>query len=176
MTTTLAGSATPILNEELANMLFAATQEVFTSMLGSDVQRLPRSDAEAANTFDGVLALVGLAGAVIGNGAVVCSAATACDLSSRLLMTELSSVDEQVLDSVGEICNMIIGSFKNLLEAVTGELKMSIPTVVYGKNIATRNAKAEVAIAVRCGSPGGEFELTVRLAKSGAREHEVRFI
>jgi len=157
-------------------MLFTATQEVFTSMLGSDVQRLSRSDATGSDPFDGVLALVGLAGAVIGNGALVCSAATACDLSSRLLLTELGSVDEQVLDSVGEITNMIIGSFKNLLEAFTGELKMSIPTVVYGKNIATRNAKSDVAIALRCGFPGGEFEITVRLAKAGARDHEVRFI
>jgi len=145
-------------------MLFAAAQEVFTSMLGSEIQKLPEADAELSALFDGVLSLIGLAGAVVGNGALVCSAAVACDLSSRLMMSESAAVDDEVLDAVGEITNMIIGGFKNLLEPFAGSLQMSIPTVIYGKNVATRNSKADVAVAVRCAFPGGECQLTVRLA------------
>lgn len=70
-------------------MLFAATQEVFTSMLGSEVQRLSEPETEQSASFDGVLVLIGLVGAVIGNGALVCDVEAACDLSSRLLMSGL---------------------------------------------------------------------------------------
>jgi hypothetical protein len=51
--------------------------------------------------FDGVLSLIRVAGAFNGSGALVCSAETECDLSSRLLGAEFAFVDEQVLDSVG---------------------------------------------------------------------------
>jgi hypothetical protein len=45
---------------------------------------------------------------------------------------------------------------------------MSIPSVIYGKNIATRNSKVPLALAVGCGFPGGECEVRIRLA--AARE------
>jgi len=168
MTTDTAGTTIPISNAEMADMLFAATQEVFTSMLGSEIRQLSEPEVNQAETFDGVLSLIGLAGAVIGNGALTCTAEAACDLSARLLMSEFSAVDEQVLDAVGEITNMIIGGFKNLLEAHLGRLQMSIPSVIFGKNVATRNCRADVAVAVRCAFEAGELELKVRLA--AARE------
>ena len=64
-------------------------------------------------------------------------------------------MDEQVLDSVGEITNMIVGGFKNLLEARVGSLQMSIPSVIHGKNISMRDSKADVSVAVRCAFRGG---------------------
>ena len=163
MKTDCAGTVVPLRNEQMADMLFAATQEVFTSMLGSEVERLSEPGAEQTASFDGMLSLIGLVGAVIGNGSFVCSAEAARDLSSRLLMTEFSQVDEEVLDAVGEITNMIVGGFKNLLEARVGRVQMSIPSVIFGKNIATRNSGANIAAAVRCGFPGGEIEVKIRL-------------
>jgi chemotaxis protein CheX len=154
--------------EELAKMIFNATQEVFTSMMGCEIQQLPDTETTLTDSFDGVLSLIGLAGPVIGNGVLACSAEAARDLSSQLLYTQFTSVDEQVLDAVGEITNMIVGGFKNLLEVHIGQLQMSIPTVIFGKNIATRNSRADVVVTVRCAFPKGQFELTVRLA--AARE------
>ena len=149
--------------EEMATMLLTATQEVFTSMLGSDVQQLPEPAPKEHESFDGVLSLIGLTGCLIGNGGFVCSAEAACSLSALMLCAEFPHVDEQVLDSVGEITNMIIGGFKNLLEGQVGRLQMSIPSVICGKNISMRDSKAGITIAVRCAFSGGEFGLTVHL-------------
>jgi chemotaxis protein CheX len=168
MTTQPAAAVIPIEHGELAGMLFAATQEVFTSMLGTDVEQFPEPEADRSEPFDGVLSLIGIAGGVIGNGALICTSDTARKLSSRLLMMEFETVDEQVLDAVGEITNMIVGGFKNLLEPHTGRLQMSIPSVIFGKNICARNAGADLAVAVRCGFPEGELEVKIRLA--AARE------
>lgn len=164
MTPPTALAAVPIPNDELAKMLFAAAQEVFTSMLGTEIQRLPDPPADQPSPFDGVLSLIGLAGAVIGNGSMVSTPEAACDMSSRMLMSEYAKVDDQVLDALGEIANMIIGGFKHLLEPCVGRMQMSIPSVIYGKNVAARNSKVPLALAVRCAFPGGEFELRIRLA------------
>jgi len=164
MTPTTAETPVSLQKEEVANMVFAAAQEMFVSMMGAEVQLLPEPDAGRSDVFDGVLSLIGLAGAVAGSGALICSSEVACDLSSRLLMSECPQVDAQTLDSVGEITNMIVGGLKNLIEPYTGELRMSVPTVIHGKNIFLRNSQADMAVAVRCGYPQGEFELTVRLS------------
>jgi chemotaxis protein CheX len=79
-------------------------------------------------------------------------------------MSEFSNVDEDVLDALGEIANMVMGGFKNLLEPYAGQLQMSIPSVIYGKNIATRTSKADLVVAVRCAFPGGELGVKIRLA------------
>jgi len=164
MTTTSTKPMIALETKEMADMLFAATQEVFVSMLGSEIHQLPEAEPERSALFDGVVSVIGLAGPVIGNGIFACSAGAACDLSSRFLIAEFSAVDEQVLDAVGEITNMIVGGFKNLLESITGQLQMSIPTVMYGKNITSRNSQADLAVVVRCAFAGGECELAVRLA------------
>ena len=75
----------------MADMLFAATQEVFTSMLGTEVDRVAGPGIERSGPFDGVLSLIGLAGTLIGNGALVCSPEAACDMSGRLLFTEFAT-------------------------------------------------------------------------------------
>jgi hypothetical protein len=66
---------------------------------------------------------------------------------------------------------MIVGGFKNLLESQVGTLQMSTPSVIFGKNIRMRDARADVAIQVSCVFLGGEFDLAVRLA-ANSRDHE----
>ena len=150
--------------DQLAEMLGAATTDVFTSMLGVDVQLETLPEEARAAPFDGVLSFIGLVGRVVGNGAVICTATTACDLSSRFLMTEFTHVDEQVLDAIGEITNMIVGGFKNLLEARLGTVHMSVPSVIHGKNISTSHLKADMAVAVLCRYSHGELRLKIALA------------
>ena len=164
MTPTQTVTALSVQSEELADLLFAASEDVFTSMLGCAIQRSPDPPMERTEPFDGVLSLIGLAGPVIGNGALMCTAQSACDMSSRLLLSEFPNIDEQVLDSLGEITNMIVGGFKNLLEARTGPMQISIPSVVYGKNISTRNCHTEIIGGIDCTYEGGAFEVRVRLA------------
>jgi chemotaxis protein CheX len=86
------------------------------------------------------VSLIGLAGTWTGAGSVSCSPALACRVCSAMLMTESSSINEEVLDAVAELTNMIIGSVKTDLEQELGPLGLSIPTVVFGRNFRTRSA------------------------------------
>ncbi|MFN7994800.1 MAG: chemotaxis protein CheX [Bryobacteraceae bacterium] len=116
------------------------------------------------DSIDGVLALIGLAGAWVGSGSLLCSVSTALDLSSRLLMSEVTALGDDVLDAVGEIANMILGSFKNSLETYLDELQMTSPTVVYGKNISAKTLNGSLMAEVRCCYEGGAIVLATCLA------------
>jgi chemotaxis protein CheX len=54
-------------------------------------------------------------------------------------MSDFQAVDDEVMDAFGELTNMIIGNLKTHLERHLGPMALSIPTVVYGKNFATRS-------------------------------------
>ncbi len=64
-------------------------------------------------------------------------------------MAEYDSVNEDVLDAIAEITNMIIGNVKNALEQKVGEMGLSTPTVIFGRNFQTRSAKTNEWIIMR---------------------------
>jgi chemotaxis protein CheX len=149
----------------VVDMIRESTANVFSTMLGVELaagNALIESGTPEAN--DGVVSLIGLAGAWAGTGSVSCSPALACRICSLMLMTESTGVDEEVLDAVAELTNMIIGSVKNDLEPHLGPLGLSIPTVVFGRNFRTKSAGATEWTVVRF--PWDAGELVVKLCIS----------
>ena len=136
-------------HEQLVNMIRNATLEVFSTMLGSELQPGEAFlDNSTPGPKEGVVALIGLAGEWAGSGILCCNAETARQISGLLLMQEFAAVDEEVLDAVGEVTNMIFGNVKTALEEETGPMGLSIPTVIYGRNFSTRSVgKSEWTVA-----------------------------
>jgi len=140
--------------EEIVNYIRAAAEEVFSTMLGLEVEAGEAvSEQGAPGPTDGVVSLVGMAGAWVGTGSLSCSAAAACRFSSRFLMAEFESVNEEVLDAVAELTNMIIGNFKSVVEEKLGPMGLSIPTVIFGRNFTTRTVSSNewIVVPFRCG-------------------------
>lgn len=127
----------------VVEVIRGATQEVFSMMLGLAIEsgEAYREKTED-RSFDGVVALVGLAGTWVGAGRLSCSAPFACKVSGALLATEYPSVNEEVLDAMAEVTNMIIGNVKSQIEEEFGPMGLSIPTVIYGRNYKARSAGA----------------------------------
>lgn len=129
-----------ITHEELVTRIAAATQDVFRTMLGSDaVPGAARLEEGGVGPTEGVVALVGLTGPLVGTGSVTCTPNLACKLAAHMMMAEYDSVDNDVLDAVGEVANMIVGSLKTSIEDQCGAMWLSVPTVVYGRNFTTRS-------------------------------------
>ena len=138
------------LNSIILKSVSESTLQVFTTMLGLDIvcnqSAVETSMPEAS---EGVVSFIGLAGSWAGTGSVSCSPALACRICAQMLMCEATSVNEEVLDTVAELTNMIVGSVKTDLEQHLGPLGMSIPTVVYGRNFKTKSAGNTEWIVVR---------------------------
>jgi len=148
----------------ITDILLSAAQEVFSSMLGIEIQQ-SEGAVNIETPFDGVLSVIGLTGAWMGSGFLRSTDKVACDLASRFLMTEAAAVNDEVLDAAGEVTNMIIGSAKNVAEEQLGAIQMSVPTVVYGKNLSTRAMRSELQAPLTCTYSGGRFLLGICLAK-----------
>lgn len=154
--------------------IMTATNEVFTTMLSAEpAAGEAYTDRNAGSVAEGVVALIGLTGPWIGNGMVTCGAPLACKLSSLLLMGDPAeqgeAVNEEVLDAVAEITNMIIGNVKNILEEHLGELNLSTPTVVYGRNLTTRSTHDSEWVVVPFDCNGERLEVKLCLAPNTTR-------
>ncbi|MBL8209282.1 MAG: chemotaxis protein CheX [Bryobacterales bacterium] len=123
----------------LADSVKRATSDVFSMMLGMEVEALPyRFEAEPEHVSGGILGLIGFSGAWSATATVCCTPAMACRIADALFLTPHSAVEDEVLDAVAEMANMIIGNVKTDLENHLGMMSLSIPTVIYGKNFIKR--------------------------------------
>ena len=152
-------------NELIVDCIRAAAANVFSTMLNVELGDGEVSfEAAAPELSDGVVSFIGLAGAWAGTGSVTCSPALACRICSLMLMTDSTSVNEEVLDAVAELTNMIIGSVKTDLEKHLGPLGLSIPTVVYGRNFRTKSGGNSEWIVIRFQWEGEPLHVKLCLA------------
>jgi len=135
--------------DQIASEIRAAAEEVFSTMLGAPLQfQRAYADQGPAQPVDGVICLIGMAGAWTGTGTISCSAEFACRIASGMLMAEYTVVDAEVLDAVAEIANMILGNVKTAVERLLGPMGMSIPTAIFGKNFLAKSFGQETWTAV----------------------------
>src|SRR5215467_12884830 len=90
---------------EWMGYVHASLHEVFDMMLGLKV--VP---SEGPGPVPELTAIVGLAGSLCGLFCIRCSKETGKALAGKMLGSDLGPED-QVLDALGEICNMLAGSF-----------------------------------------------------------------
>lgn len=156
-------------HEQIVEGICKATEEVCRIMLGEAAEpgsaRLELMENEQT---DGLVALVGMTGPLVGTGSISCDADLACRLAGAMWSTRKDAVDESVLDALGEIANMIIGNIKASVEEQAGPMWLSVPTVVYGKNFVTHGVSKKPCSAVtfRCGNN----DLVVRVFLTETRE------
>ena len=142
-----------------------AAGDVFSTMLGAELRSLDAYRQPCRpEPADGVIGMVGLTGRWTGTGSVACTGELARRISGQFLMSEFPSVDQEVLDAMGEITNMIIGNFKNALEEEAGPLGMSIPMVVFGHNFTAGTTHSADWVVVPFTCDGGRLEVKACLS------------
>ena len=153
--------------ETIVRDICAATQEVFSTMLGWEVQPgTPFRRKNEVASAEGVMSLIGLAGPWTGAGSLLCTPECACRMAASLLLTGYEAVNNEVLDAVAELTNMVIGSVKTLLEPQTGPLGLSIPSVVFGRNFTIRNGVNDEWTVVPFADREHQFEVRVCLMRN----------
>jgi chemotaxis protein CheX len=160
----------------LTDTIEKATKEVFETMLGAEISLVTRT--ENAPVDAGVVSLVGLTGNWSGTGTFSCTPSTATLVATRMLMLDpedvSASIDDDVLDAVAELTNMVVGNVKNLLAAELGEMAISIPTVVYGRNFRFKNFSGTSEQTGVFFWDGQYFEVKICLAPTFERNSSIR--
>jgi chemotaxis protein CheX len=157
-----------ITHEKIVQGIQAAAIEVCGVMLGEDARPGPaRLETMGAEQADGLVALVGMTGPLVGTGSVSCDARLACRLAGAMWCAQISAVDEEVLDALGEIANMIVGNIKASIEEQAGPMWLSVPTVVYGKNFITYGVSKQPCTMVPFLCGDSQLVVRVSLAEAG---------
>jgi chemotaxis protein CheX len=127
----LAGLPREETQQRFTQALESAAAEVFEVMVGTP---LGPSDQTALPRVADYTAMIGLAGDLCGVLSFRCSVESAACIAGKMLGTDEQSSEECIRDALGEICNMVGGSFKARVTDIAQQCMLSVPTVVSGKD------------------------------------------
>ncbi|MGP8173140.1 MAG: chemotaxis protein CheX [Terracidiphilus sp.] len=111
--------------------LDASVEEVFHLMLGVDCRREP---APAVIDAESVTAVVGFGGLLSGACVFKSGSSAAIKIAAHMTGMEFDEVDDTVKDGIGEICNMLAGSWKGKVPNLAANCGLSIPAVITGRD------------------------------------------
>lgn len=118
---------------ELARRVTSDIREVFSTMVGMEnLLQVPVQASRTTSFENCVTAMVGLAGTYNGVVSLHAPQNLAQAFTSGMLGLEDAEA-EDIHDALGEIANMIAGSFKQHLCSFGAEVRISIPSVMSGK-------------------------------------------
>ena len=146
----------------LANAIHESADKVFKSMFAMEVNSNGferRAELQAGNE---VLSIIGIRGEWKGSFMLVCDANSACKLVSTMLGTDIPTLNNEVLDGIGELANIMMGNLKDALEEGSKEVAMTPPTVVQGDNMIVRARAKQEWLVVPFTTCNSRFE--VRMA------------
>ena len=119
--------------EELLKLLIGDVKEVFCTMVGmEDLLHLPLHVAPETHFKDCITAMVGFAGVFNGLVSLHVPKKLALVFTSGMLGMEVGDLNDDVRDALGEITNMIAGSFKHHISRGGTDIKLSTPSIVSG--------------------------------------------
>lgn len=108
--------------------------EIFSTMVMMDVSPT-ESDIQLNESLqDCISAVIGFSGVRKGLIAIHMPTKVALSITSSFLMMDVSEVNEDVKDAIGELANMIGGQVKNVLTEGGKDINLSIPTTINGSS------------------------------------------
>jgi len=160
-------NASPAVSVHLEGWLFLlilSVREVFHTMLATKVAPVfePAKKLHLEWT-----AMVGLAGELQGVLMFSCDEKSAIRITSKMLGVPLPGANEETADALGEVCNMIAGSFKHKVSGLSERCALSPPTVVTGKDyrVHRQESGSSQSLSVTFTFEGAPIHLSLELLK-----------
>jgi len=147
---------------EYINPFLKSLQHTFHTMLACEVRRGQLSLKDGNVAQHSISGVVGLSGRAVGAVVLSLSEEVALKAASTMLMMELTEIDADVIDAIGELTNMVAGAAK--AELAEYEMMVSLPNVITGAGHEVRFPSNVMPICVPYTTPWGELTLEVGLA------------
>lgn len=153
--------------ELLSQQLMRDVKDIFGTMVGlEDLLHLPIQIDPVTNFTDCISSLVGLAGTYNGLVSLHMPSNLAIRATSCMLGMEVTEINDDVNDAMGEIANMIAGSFKQHLSKSGMDIQISTPSVIHGKEYVISLGSNPDQIAVRFATDDDWFMVAVAFEES----------
>jgi chemotaxis protein CheX len=137
----------------IASDITESTKTLFETMIMMDLKHHGAFLVDDTKIHTDIIGLVTFTGKYHGVIGLFCTRQFALKVASSMLMTELTSFNNEVKDAIGEITNMIAGNVKTKLSAQYGEMNLSIPIVIAGEGLsitAVNNLPVVSDAAISC--------------------------
>ncbi|MGD8251450.1 MAG: chemotaxis protein CheX [Desulfobacterales bacterium] len=142
------------------NPFLTAAANVLETMIDMPISLgQPALKSKPEPSFE-VSSIIGLSGGVTGCVVINLSEALALRMASGLIGEDMSELDEDCTDAVGEIANMIAGNAKT--EFPIENCSISVPSVVIGKH-RVAYSKGVPIISVPCKTDNGELVIDIAI-------------
>ncbi len=106
-------------------------------MVAMDLKYNSSDLAEETHINTDISGFVSFMGKYHGTIGIFCSKEFALKIASSMLMEEMMEVTTDVIDTVGEISNMVAGNVKTKITKNYGEMELSVPIVMLGNGTKT---------------------------------------
>ncbi len=153
--------------DELTHQLMQDVSEIFTTMVGLEHLLLFPAPTEPVTRFkDCVSSLVGIAGTYNGMVSLHMPSNVAMGAASGMMGMEVSELNDDLIDAMGEIASMIAGAFKMQLSKGGLDIQLSIPSVIHGKEYVISLGNTTDHIAVRFANDDDWFLVSVAFERA----------
>ncbi len=151
------------MNVKYINPFVEATQMVFKEFVGIEIR--PRrafvfTPGNSTIHYD-ISGIIGLAGEVLGLIIISFPKLVALKTVSRIINTEIKIFDNTVVDTIGELINIIAGNSKKGMEDI--RIVISLPSIVKGYNHQLGWVSGIPVICIPFETDSGEFYIFVSL-------------
>jgi chemotaxis protein CheX len=138
-----------ITDSVIHDSIVRAVESVFKTMIGREIIFVEKTNTPAATAADWTSQIFGNVGFVGDASGLIYLCLTedfASDLTGRILGMSPAEVEmngsEVVTDAIGEVTNMTVGGFKNTLCDLGHSCKLTLPTIVRGRNLSVAAIKS----------------------------------
>ena len=147
-----------------AQHIIDSTQEIFSSMIFLEVTPGAPFKRENEPLRDSISGMIGLAGTIKGSLTIHLTNTSALAVTTAFLGMDVEEIDEDVKDAIGELANMLGGSLKSVLDPNGSDIKLSMPSTVYGEEYSIDCLAQAETVAVPFTFDGQTFivELQIR--------------
>jgi chemotaxis protein CheX len=123
---------------DMLSVLIASTQEVFETMVFEPVGSETPIEGDAERPKAHVIGTVSFTGERSGVVAFYSTDDTARAITGAMLGIAAADVNGEMPDAIGEITNMIAGTFRTRMAETGARWAISVPTVTIGSDFYTR--------------------------------------
>jgi len=149
---------------EIQDKMIDATKEIFSTMIMMEIS-LEEVLEEHGPLHDTITAMIGLAGTRKGVLAVHFPYPVALAITSSFLMMDVTEMNDDVHDAIGEIANMLGGNVKTILSENGRDIDLSMPSTIAGSEYSFQSDKDVEKVIVKFATDKGNFMVEMDLER-----------
>lgn len=150
---------------ELNDKIIESAKEIFSSMIMMEIQVSDEASGEHQALQDSISGIIGLAGMRKGVLAIHLPKEVALAITGSFLGMEVTEIDADVEDAVGELANMLGGNVKTILSERGRDIELSMPSTISGRHYDFQSNKEAERISIPFFCDFGKFSVELQLEK-----------